>query len=35
MFERLILLKDAVTLFQSDELKTGDLEQQDLITSED
>jgi hypothetical protein len=35
MFERLILLKDAVTLFQSDELETGDLEQQDLITSED
>lgn len=35
MFERLILLKDAVTLFQSDEVASGELEHEDLITLDD
>lgn len=35
MFERLILIKDAVTLFQSDELESGELEHEDLVTADD
>jgi len=35
MFGRLIIFKDAATLFQSDELHAGELEREDLIPADD